>query len=254
MARSIQDGTNVDAPTADYPSGKTRDKAGSTPGTVPNEAINGDAQQFFARLMRDAVPFVAYNGLPDNETNGYQLFTAFTSYTRNVLTSTETAKGTVEKATPAESKSGTTDKNITADLIQSESALKASSSVAIAGTVSDQFMTPTSAAARDGGILRKKIDIGDWNMDANETAVVAHGVTFANIVGCTVLIRNDSNTERLALYGFRDVPATPTGEGGQVKIEASDITLYRRNGGEFDTPDYNQTSYNRGYIIIDYLQ
>lgn len=119
MARDIQDVQNVDVPTAAYPNGKMRDKAGVTSGTILGEPLHGDHVQFFSKLMRDASPVVIPNSLPDNETNGYQLFQAFINYVRNVLVATETAKGTVEKATVAEGRNGTADKFVDATVMQS---------------------------------------------------------------------------------------------------------------------------------------
>jgi len=99
MGRRITDGTNVDAPTTDYPSGRIRNKSGGTSGTIVNESILGDIVQFFAKLGRDAQPAVTFDGSPDNQSNGFQYFQAFINYVRNVLLATESAKGTIEIAT-----------------------------------------------------------------------------------------------------------------------------------------------------------
>lgn len=72
--RKLIDGTNVDGASADYPKGRTRDKVGVTPGTIVNELINGDIQQFFQKLIIDAG--ITENNSPDNVSNGYQLLEA----------------------------------------------------------------------------------------------------------------------------------------------------------------------------------
>jgi hypothetical protein len=57
-----------------YPNGRIRDNSGSGDGTGVNRLIYGDQHEFFAKLMRLAG--LVYNGLPDNEANGYQLIEA----------------------------------------------------------------------------------------------------------------------------------------------------------------------------------
>jgi hypothetical protein len=69
--RKLIDGQNVDGATGDYPKGRSRDKDGATPGTITNELIRGDAEQFFQKLIIDAG--IVENDLPDNVSNGYQL-------------------------------------------------------------------------------------------------------------------------------------------------------------------------------------
>lgn len=115
MARLITDIPNSknDNPSV-YPRGYTPDASGSVAGATGGEAAFGDMIQFFSKLMADTSPAITPNSLPDNETNGYQLFQAFINYVRNVLTATETAKGTVEKATSQEVIDGTSNKFIDA--------------------------------------------------------------------------------------------------------------------------------------------
>lgn len=74
MARELTDGTNVNAPGAPYPFGRTRDTAGAIEGTVVNEALIGDVLVTFQKLA--ALAGVTLNSLPDNDTNGYQLVEA----------------------------------------------------------------------------------------------------------------------------------------------------------------------------------
>jgi hypothetical protein len=74
MAYAITDKQNIDAPSADYPFGRPRDKTISVAGTPSNLRTNGDWHQFFAKLMDYAG--VTPNGLPDNEYSGFQLMEA----------------------------------------------------------------------------------------------------------------------------------------------------------------------------------
>jgi hypothetical protein len=85
MARSLASKPNVDAPDYDYPFGRIRDRAGSTPGTPVNEVVYGDFHQFFAKLMDEAG--VTANGLPDNDDDGFQLYEALKGEFTNVTLS-----------------------------------------------------------------------------------------------------------------------------------------------------------------------
>jgi hypothetical protein len=55
---------------ANYPDGRIKDDNGSGNGTAVNEQVYGDIHEMIAKLMR--LYGFSFNGLPDNETNGYQ--------------------------------------------------------------------------------------------------------------------------------------------------------------------------------------
>ena len=74
MARILSDLPNTVAPGGDYPNGRLRDRAGSTPGTPLSEETLGDMFQFFAKLM--SLVDITSNGNPDNKADGYQLISA----------------------------------------------------------------------------------------------------------------------------------------------------------------------------------
>jgi len=102
----------------------------------------------------------------------------------------------------------------------------------------------------DGAVLRHKvIDIGDWDMDADVFVQVAHGLTLSKIRGISALIRRDDD---LFYYDFMAFNGSGT---GSHYINASDtnINLYRHTSGTFDSTNYNSTSYNRGWITIQYV-
>jgi len=71
MAIGIANYPNIEPASADYPNGYIKDAPSGTP---VNVLTNGDIQILFDKLCR--VAGVTPNGLPDNETNGYQLFEA----------------------------------------------------------------------------------------------------------------------------------------------------------------------------------
>ena len=117
-------------------------------------------------------------------------------------------------------------------------------------------VTATSLSASNGvdagasGIFLKTkvIDIGDWNMDSTSTANVAHGVTLGNIRQVVVMIRDDAATTFAPL----DIDNS-TAQGGYVTIGTTNVVLSRILGGLFDTASYDSTSYNRGWIVIEYV-
>lgn len=74
--RALTAGTNIVAPSSDYPKGRVKDKDGGA-GTIGNEVLLGDLIQFFQKLVVDAG--ITENGNPDNVTNGYQLIDALVS-------------------------------------------------------------------------------------------------------------------------------------------------------------------------------
>lgn len=78
--RPLADKPNTDAPDSDYPFGKIRDNPGNNTGTPINEVVYGDIHQFFEKLMNAAA--ITPNGLPENQTNGFQLYEALLKVTR----------------------------------------------------------------------------------------------------------------------------------------------------------------------------
>ena len=60
-----------------WPNGRIKNNDGTGNGTPVNEFTYGDIHEFFAKAMR--LYGIGYNGLPDNETNGYQLVEAIVS-------------------------------------------------------------------------------------------------------------------------------------------------------------------------------
>lgn len=67
--------TNIDnSDLVNYPNGRVKNNDGSGNGTPVNEAVKGDIHEFFDKAMR--LYGITHNGLPDNETNGYQALQA----------------------------------------------------------------------------------------------------------------------------------------------------------------------------------
>ena len=67
--------TNIDnSDLANYPDGRIQNNTGAGNGTPVNEFVKGDLHEFFDKCLR--LYGISHNGLPDNETNGYQTIDA----------------------------------------------------------------------------------------------------------------------------------------------------------------------------------
>jgi len=99
---------------------------------------------------------------------------------------------------------------------------------------------------------QKIVNIGDWNMDSTTNVNVAHGVAdYSKIRGVSVMIIDDGES---SLRPLNYVPNASSGvQGGINGIGSTNITLYRLTGGSFDGTGYDSTSFNRGYVLIDYI-
>jgi hypothetical protein len=100
----------------------------------------------------------------------------------------------------------------------------------------------------NAGTKPKIIEIGDWNMDANNTFAKVHGLDFSKIRNVKVMIRNDAND---SLYPM-DFSISPA-DYNIYYARTLDIFLGRSDGGFFDNASFSSTSYNRGWIFIDYV-
>jgi len=93
---------------------------------------------------------------------------------------------------------------------------------------------------RLGGLAKKLINIGNWNMDSTDNVDVVHGLTFTDIRRVSAFITSDIGT---VWYEFLD----------EIRIYASEIKLVRAASGIFDNTNFDDGSINRGYVVIDYL-
>lgn len=76
MARNKANQSNINgSDLVAYPNKRIRDNDGSGNGTPVNEVVYGDLHELKDKFMREAG--ISFNGLPDNETNGHQLYEAF---------------------------------------------------------------------------------------------------------------------------------------------------------------------------------
>jgi len=77
----LQNKTRVNAPTSAYPFGSLIDETGSNNGTLVDVTFMNDMVQLNEKMFNESG--ITANGLPDNETNGFQLWEALVHAIRN---------------------------------------------------------------------------------------------------------------------------------------------------------------------------
>jgi hypothetical protein len=98
---------------------------------------------------------------------------------------------------------------------------------------------------------RKLIDIGDWNMDSTGTLNVAHGLTYTKIRGVFGVIRDDAGTNYYPLTTGYDIASSM--DASIYAFDTTNIKLTRKASGFFDSVNFDSTSYNRGWITVEYV-
>ena len=102
-------------------------------------------------------------------------------------------------------------------------------------------------------LLEKILEIGDWNMDANNSTTVNHDFGTADkVLFANAFIRNDDGVRTHPLIGGHSVTVGDYRGGDITGIEADHFGLTRTVSGYFDSVDFDATSYNRGWIYIRY--
>jgi hypothetical protein len=231
MAIKLTDKPNTEAPSANYPYGNIVDNDGSLNGTPVNKLVYADLHQFFERLM--ALAGVTHNGLPENNSNGFQLTQALDVFAR-ALTADTTQNGTVTRATIGEVNTQTD----------------------IAKVVTPKTLSDTYGVVHNSGterLTKKIVSIGDWDMDSSPTTTIAHGLSdFTKIKAVEVMILNDAGNAIYPLNLYNSTSGTDDISGGVKSIDATDIVLSRRvgSGSFFGSNDFDATSYNRGFITF----
>lgn len=175
------------------------------------------------------------------------------------ITGTETNKLTTpaniqaKAASSAETITGTaTTKFVTPAAIQAKTATDARMGISqkatqafVNGGVDDfyggepLYVPPSTLQYFVGGLRRTIISIGDWNMVTSSQATIAHGLDYTKIRGVSVAIRADSGS---VIYNFNDL----------ITWSALGVVLTRASSGTFDNANFDSTSFNRGYIIIEH--
>lgn len=268
----LKDKVNVNPPSVPYPFGELRDNPGDNTGTpVDNQLVN-DVMQFMEVLMANAS--ITPNGLPENDTNGFQLLQAFVKNVRLVYAG-YAQYGVSQIANQAVTDAGTSElHHVTPKGLNDRAATEtltgiseiATQAEVDAGTDSTRFITPQKLAGTntvlhvDGSTnLRVKvINIGDWNMFSFPSTTVSHGIaSYKKIRSISATIRNDTDDIYTDIEVMQSVTISGTtflaNYGGYVtSYDSTIVTLNRKASGSFFDSQYAATSYNRGFLTITY--
>lgn len=109
----------------------------------------------------------------------------------------------------------------------------------------------------NGQILRiKVIDLGDWDMDTTGLLDIDTAIPYTNWIHAEITIRGDPGSAWLLQNLCGDYGA-PTGNGRwNHELAKGDniITIRRETGGIFDSIGFDQTPYNRGWLMLWYVE
>jgi hypothetical protein len=120
--------------------------------------------------------------------------------------------------------------------------------------------TPEAYAIRNvppGSLEYRVLEIGDWNMNVPAAGVngvsVAHGLSnFKKIRTMDMVIRNDMDTLYYHMSETRS--GSPSSEAWIEAADSTNIEVETRNSsGSFNDVDFDSTSYNRGWVFVEYL-
>ncbi len=99
-------------------------------------------------------------------------------------------------------------------------------------------------------ILKKRISIGDWDMNSAGTFIFPHGLVLDRIRAFSGIIKDDAE-------GLYDSFAWHGSGANDQKLygiwaTAGNIILSRTAGGPYDNANYSAASITRGWVIIEY--
>jgi hypothetical protein len=101
------------------------------------------------------------------------------------------------------------------------------------------------------------IEIGSWDMDADAQKNInntLYGVDETNIISVNAMIRDDLGLQISPLIcGFSNLSSKQGGVNYNNTMGLDRFELRRLTGGDFDSISYNSTSFNRGWVIVEYV-
>lgn len=111
------------------------------------------------------------------------------------------------------------------------------------------FQTFFGRWSGDDLIKTRVIPISEWDMDANlspaTTPQLGQFISLEQIVGIDIIIYDDTLAKA---YN----PALTASSWVKAEIDGQDINIERTGGGFFDSTDFDDTSINRGNIVVSY--
>lgn len=125
---------------------------------------------------------------------------------------------------------------------------------AAAATLLDDETVAAMRTTLNLPIKAKVLTIGDWDMDETLSVSVAHGVDVTKIVGVLgVIIPDDSPNTRYPFGGFGLSGGTASLDVFVDHCDATNVVINRKASGTFDSVEFNATSFNRGYVLVLYV-
>ena len=105
-----------------------------------------------------------------------------------------------------------------------------------------------------GGVKKMVVNIGDWNMDSDGSINISEaslGVDIDDIFDVRVTIQIDGGGNKRSL-----VSGSSSSLSGAWVLDsnANQLILYRTASGFFDSVQFDQTSFNRGWVVIEYTE
>ena len=121
----------------------------------------------------------------------------------------------------------------------------------------DVFIIPSAQEViPDSTIMRKRFQIGSWDMDATASTIISVGSINPPSVRNLFGVVFDDNT--LASYPIPCGPVAGTAATAMMQIwftnvnASQNVIIYRLNGGLFDSATFNDSAINRGWITVEY--
>lgn len=115
------------------------------------------------------------------------------------------------------------------------------------------FRDATPAEAGIITLTKKIVEIGDWNMSSTVAITVSLGLTpdqVKTIKTADVMIISDDSAFLDPIDKF--TTSNQQSEGGIGGFAGTGIVLVRKTGGIFDSTAYDSTSFNRGFITVEF--
>ena len=138
------------------------------------------------------------------------------------------------------------------NLIDIESPAQASTAQAQAQSLEGLYICPNTLGDVCGGLLKTVVNIGDWNMDSVSQVVISSPVDVNNIRSINVLIRDDTDNFYRPLNRV-DTSGNLAGSCTGLFAITNQIELSRVTGGFYDSTNYDSTSFNRGWIVLEHV-
>jgi hypothetical protein len=118
----------------------------------------------------------------------------------------------------------------------------------------DKIQEEAPGAPEFGGVSFQKLDIGVWDMDANQSRSVAISIPPGkHITGIIATILPDdwaSTYRAYNLEGHLSTPGSPSGSILGYNVVSSNINLIRVAGDFFDSSNFSTTDRTRGYVTV----